>query len=101
MTTDTTEKGLESYITSHLVEKNGYILRNYVEYDREYCLDTHLLISFLEATQKNELERLKRIHGESYRYKIARRLTNLIRAKGVIEILRKGIVDNGVNCEVL
>ena len=101
MTTDTTEKGLESFITDHLVEKNGYILRDYSEYDRELCLDLPLFINFLEATQKDELERLKRLHGDSYQQKIARRLVDRIKSKGVIEVLRKGIVDNGVSLKLM
>lgn len=101
MVTDTTEKGLESFITDHLVETNGYILRDHTEYNRELCLDTSLLIKFLEATQKDEIERLKQLHGESYQQKIARRLVDRIKTRGVIEVLRKGIVDNGVTLKLM
>jgi len=101
MATDTTEKGLENFISNHLVEKNGYILRDYNDYDRELCLDLPLLICFLESTQKEELDRLKRLHGESYQLKIARRLVDRIKSKGVIEVLRKGVVDNGVSLKLM
>lgn len=101
MVTDTSEKGLESFITNHLVSVNGYIQREFTEYDRDLCLDLPLLFEFLESTQADELVRLKRLHGDSYQQKIARRLVDRIKSKGVIEVLRKGIVDNGVTIKLL
>ncbi len=101
MATDTSEKGLESFITNHLVTVNGYVQREFNEYDRELCLDPTLLFEFLESTQADELVRLKRLHGDSYQQKIARRLVDRIKSKGIIEVLRKGIVDNGVTLKFL
>jgi type I restriction enzyme R subunit len=101
MATDTSEKGLESFITNHLVSVNGYVQREFTEYDRELCLDLPLLFEFLESTHVDELVRLKRLHGDSYQQKIARRLVDRIKSKGVIEVLRKGIVDNGVTLKFL
>lgn len=101
MATDTSEKGLESFITNHLVSTNAYVQRDFSEYDRELCLDIPLLFEFLETTQTDELERLKRLHGDSYQQKIARRLVDRIKSRGVIEVLRKGIVDKGVSLKFL
>ncbi|WP_026945770.1 type I restriction endonuclease subunit R [Algoriphagus marincola] len=91
--TDTTEKGLESHITNYLVEANRYIQRESTDYNNVSCLDEDLLFQFLETTQPKAVEKLKRYHKDLYRQKIIKRLNDRIQAKGVIEVLRKGIVD--------
>lgn len=101
MSTDISEKGLESHIANYLVERNGYRLRTFDNYNRELCLDMQLLFEFLETTQNRALERLKQIHGENYQQKIANRINDRIKSKGVIDILRKGVTDNGVNLTLL
>ena len=91
--TDTTEKGLESHITNYLVDTNSYIQRKSENYNNVSCLDEDLLFQFLEATQPKAVEKLKRYHKDLYQQKIIKRLNDRIQAKGVIEVLRKGIVD--------
>lgn len=93
MSTDTTEKGLEAHISQYLVEGNEYLLREYTAYNNVACLDTALLFQFLEATQPRAVARLKTYHKELYEQKIIKRLNDQIQAKGVIEVLRKGITD--------
>ena len=91
--TDTTEKGLESHITNYLVDENNYVQRESKDYNNVSCLDEEMLFQFLEATQPKALEKLKRYHKELYQQKIIKRINDQIQAKGVIEVLRKGIVD--------
>ena len=91
--TDTTEKGLESHITNYLVDENNYVKRESKDYNNVSCLDEEMLFQFLEATQPKALEKLKRYHKELYQQKIIKRINDQIQAKGVIEVLRKGIVD--------
>ena len=91
--TDTTEKGLEAHISQYLVSENGYVLRSNTLYDNVACLDKELLFHFLEATQPKAVAKLKAYHKELYEQKIVKRLNDQIQAKGVIEVLRKGITD--------
>jgi type I restriction enzyme R subunit len=56
-------------------------------------VDEDLLFQFLEDTQSKALEKLKRYHKDLYKQKIVKRLNDQIKQKGVIEVLRKGIVD--------
>ncbi len=93
MTTDTTEKGLEAHITQYLVEENKYVLRENKAYDNVSCLDAALLFQFLEATQPKAVAKLKAYHKDLYEPKIIKRLNDQIQAKGIIEVLRKGITD--------
>ncbi|MBN1116289.1 MAG: hypothetical protein JXA77_03725, partial [Bacteroidales bacterium] len=93
MSTDTTEKGLEVHISQYLVEENKYLLRENKFYDNVSCLDIELLFQFLETTQPKALAKLKTYHKDLYKQKITKRLNDQIQAKGIIEVLRKGITD--------
>lgn len=98
--TDTTEKGLEVHISQYLVDENKYILRENKHYNNVDCLDSVLLFSFLEATQPKQVAKLKAFHKELYKAKIIKRLNDQIKAKGVIEVLRKGIVDGFTDTKI-
>lgn len=91
--TDITEKGLEVHIANYLANKNGYLLRENKAYDNVACLDSELLFEFLEATQPKAVAKLKAHHKDLYRQRISKRINDQIKAKGVIEVLRKGITD--------
>lgn len=91
--TDTTEKGLEIHIADFLLNENGYRLRESKVYNNSNCLDEELLFQFLEATQSKALNKLKNYHKDLYKQKIIKRLNDQIQSKGVIEVLRNGIVD--------
>ncbi len=93
MSTNTTEKGLEAHIAHYLSNENGYLLRANTAYDNVVCLDRGLLFQFLEATQPKAVAKLKAFHKDLYEQKITKRLNDQIQAKGVIEVLRKGITD--------
>ena len=91
--TDTTEKGLEAHISQYLVEENMYLLRENKAYNNVSCMDSALLFQFLEATQPKAIGKLKTYHKDLYEQKILKRLNDQIQAKGIIEVLRKGITD--------
>ena len=93
MSTDTTEKGLEAHITQFLVEENKYLLRKKETYNNVLCIDSELLFQFFEATQPKAVAKLKTYHKDLYKQKIIKRLNDQIQAKGIIEVLRKGITD--------
>ena len=92
-TTNTKESGFEKLIADYLVENNNYILRSNENYDAANCIDADLLFEFLEKTQPKEVEKLKLFHKDLYRQKITKRIFEEIHKKGIIEVLRKGIVD--------
>ena len=93
MHTDTTEGGFEAHITTYLITENNYILRENTSYNNVACLDTALLFEFLEHTQPKAVAKLKNYHKDLYETKIIKRLNDQIKDKGIIEVLRKGIVD--------
>jgi len=114
MTTDTTEKGLESLIMRHMtgtdglafstgvVEQSqapyggtGYIAGNPREYDRAHALEVSQLFAFLRNTQPETLGKLAIADIEDLhdinRLKFLARLSGEIGKRGVIDVLRKGI----------
>ena len=92
-TTNTKENGFEKHIVDYLVNSNNYIERANTHYDNINCIDEDLLFQFLDATQPKAVEKLKRYHKDLYQQKIVKRINDQIKQKGVIEVLRKGIVD--------
>jgi type I restriction enzyme R subunit len=91
--TDTTEKGLEAHIAQYLVDENEYVQRENKSYDNVNCIDSELLFQFLEATQPKAIAKLKQYHKELYKQKIIKRFNDQVQAKGIIDVLRKGITD--------
>ncbi|MCT3921674.1 type I restriction endonuclease subunit R [Elizabethkingia anophelis] len=89
MYTDTSEKGLENIIEKHLVEINNYRQSYSADYDRDLCINTKLLFEFLQNTQPHAFETIQKRGKE----KFLKRLSEQIRSKGIIEVLRKGIKD--------
>jgi type I restriction enzyme, R subunit len=101
MITDTTEKGLEAHISQFLVEQNNYLLRENKVYDNVSCIDSELFFQFLEATQPKAVAKIKTFHKDLYEQKILKRLNDQIQAKGIIEVLRKGITDGFTDTKLM
>ena len=59
------------------------------DFNKEYAIDEKRFWHFLESTQENELNRLKR--DPQYRLKIIQRLDKMIKRYGIIKILKKGL----------
>ena len=91
MTTDTTEKGLESIIVASLVNEAGYVQGDPQDYDREHGVDLVRLLQFLAATQPEVFETLGIDATGPKRTQFLHRLQGEIAKRGVVEVLRSGI----------
>jgi len=115
MTTDTSEKGLESLIMRHMTGTDGlaftlagtalepsapyagsgWMAGNPADYDREYAVDTKQLFLFLLATQPAEYAKLGigdyQDPRDMAQQKFLARLQGEITRRGVIDVLRHGI----------
>ncbi len=117
MTTNTSEKGLETLIMRHMTggdglavpprcvaehpltyRGTGYTAGSPHDYDRAFAIDTAQLWAFLQATQPDTVTRLQitdiHDHNNSNRLKLLSRLSGELTRRGVIDVLRKG-VDHG------
>ncbi|MBK9428221.1 MAG: type I restriction endonuclease subunit R [Gammaproteobacteria bacterium] len=117
MTTDTTEKGLETLILRHLTGTDGlavapgvadtrgnyggigYYAGRAQDFDRAHALDVSQLFAFLRATQPDAFARLALADADDTkgdtkdinRLRFLARLSGEIGKRGVIDVLRKGI----------
>ena len=117
MTTDTSEKGLETLIMRHMTGTDGlavvpnrvaerpppyggtgYTAGSAQDYDRAHALDVPQLFAFLRATQPEVFKKLALVDADDAkdinRLKFLARLSGEIGKRGVIDVLRKG-VDHG------
>src|SRR6185295_11211008 len=124
MTTDTSEKGLETLIMRHMTGTDGlavtpnsvaertlpygvtgYTAGSAQDYDRAHALDVPQLFAFLRATQPESFKKLSM--AEEGDAKDINRLTFLARLsselgskRGVIDVLRKGVEHGPVHFDL-
>lgn len=68
---------------------NGYFVGFAKDFDAKYAIDGVRFWHFLETTQKEELEKLKK--QSDWKLKILERLDRMIKKYGILRILRKGL----------
>lgn len=114
MTTDTSEKGLETLIMRHMTGTDGlsvtpgsvaplpapangtgYVAGSPKDFDRAQALDVPQLFAFLRATQPDEFNKLGMADPSDpkdiNRLRVLSRLSNEIKNRGVIDVIRKGV----------
>ena len=119
MTTDTSEKGLETLIMRHMTGTDGHaVTPNMVaerpppyggtgytagsakDYDRAHALDVPQLFTFLRSTQPEAFKKLALADSnharDISRLKFLARLSAEIGKRGVIDVLRKGAAHGPV-----
>ena len=123
MTTDTSEKGLETLIMRHMTGTDGlavpanmvaerppqyggtgYIAGSAKDYDRAHALDVPQLFAFLRATQPEAFKMLAFADANDAkdinRLKFLARLSAEIGKRGVIDVLRKGVAHGPVHFDL-
>ncbi|WP_428069054.1 type I restriction endonuclease subunit R [Chryseobacterium gambrini] len=68
---------------------NGYRIGNPADFNAKYALDEVRFWDFLETTQKEELEKLKR--QSDWKIKVLDRFDKLLKKYGILRLLRKGL----------
>src|SRR5947207_266207 len=123
MTTDTSEKGLETLIMRHMTGTDGlavipnrvaerpppyggtgYTAGSAQDYDRIHALDVPQLFAFLRATQPEAFKKLAMADAgdakDINRLKFLARLSAEIGKRGVIDVLRKGVEHGPVHFDL-
>src|SRR5438132_1539223 len=92
MSTDLSEKGLETLIVDHMTSSDGgWLAGDPKDYEREYAVDLAQLSGFLRDTQPDAADALDLDHDGPTRRKFLARLQGEVTKRGVIDVLRKGI----------
>lgn len=90
------EKDFENLIEKHLVA-TGYEQGSSYDFDLKYCLFKDDLFRFIEVTQGEQLEQFRESRGATWQTAFLDRLDTEIKHRGLIDVLRNGIVDYAVN----
>lgn len=90
MTTDTSEKGLESTIVRDMLQR-GWQAGESSHFNRAYSLDLEHLRAFVEATQPKLAEAFDLANDSPARRQFMARLDKEIGSRGVIDVLRNGL----------
>tara|TARA_R110002110_G_scaffold415847_1_gene657769 strand:- start:29192 stop:32251 length:3060 start_codon:yes stop_codon:yes gene_type:complete len=107
MVSQTNEQALEAAIEKALTgvsseelkvgeKEAGYFGAGYVtgfpaDFNMQYALDERLFWEFLEKTQDDELEKVKKNSPNDWRRKIIERFDRLIKKHGILHLLKKGL----------
>lgn len=94
----------QAYILEMLRDENGYQVRPSDAFEPGYGMDTELLFTFLEATQKDALNRLEKLYKDKTRLTILNYINNEINKKNrsLLDVLKHGVeFDNGVTLHLM
>jgi len=91
---DISEKNFETTIETQLLNI-GYRKGNAKNYDRQLCLIPEDILNFIKTTQLKEWEKFQTLYQEEAPQKLLKRIAELIKTRGTLEVLRKGIKANG------
>ena len=91
MVSKTNEEALEALIESHLAGAGAFQIGQPADYDAQFAVDTRYFWRFLETTQADELDKLKRNSAVDWQRKILERFDRLIKKHGILHLLKKGL----------
>ncbi|MEI8339712.1 MAG: type I restriction endonuclease [bacterium] len=97
MKTNTRESGFEEFIEQELISLHNYQQRSASSYSKDLCMDTELVLQFIQTTQKDNWNKLVEQYGEDVTNRFLARLDEEIVSRGLLSILREGVRDRGVN----
>lgn len=83
------------YLLSH-----GYVESQKTDYDFKNAFDTAKLFEFLEATQPEEMQKLKDTYHESYKDKFVQLLSQKIENRGLVAALNESVEDYSSNINI-
>ncbi len=89
--TDLSEKEFETKIVNFLVNNNGYEQGVTSDYDTTFAVDPSRIERFLRDTQLDKVTQSRIFDNEVNRNKFFKRLSDELKKKGVVHILRNGL----------
>jgi type I restriction enzyme, R subunit len=93
--TNTKESGFEEFIEQELSSNNGYRVRQASSYNKELCMDTELVLEFIQTTQNDKWQKIVEQHGGEASNKFLARLDEELSSRGLLSVIREGVTDHG------
>ena len=93
MTNILSEKDYQKFLLERLSKENGYIIRKATNFDRYFAVDREMLFKFLNDTQQDTMDYLRKIYKADLEDTIVSFInTETTKARGsLIEVLKHGI----------
>lgn len=98
------KEDFQKLILEYLKENNGYAIRDAKFFDAGLAMDKEILFSFLESTQENALNELRKLYKERTEETIINYLNNEINKdyRSLIDVLKHGIeFDTGIRLNLM
>lgn len=98
-----TEKQYQHFIMDYLKNNNGYVVRKDKEYDRLHAMDREMLFKFLNDTQPDEMEALRKI----YRHDLEETLVNYINKEitkarsSLLYVIKHGVEISNIKLDLM
>ncbi|HBZ35899.1 MAG TPA: restriction endonuclease subunit R, partial [Rikenellaceae bacterium] len=94
------EKSFEDAIEKFLVTEGGYQKGDANSFDRVLALDTDTLLSFVQTSQPKKWEKYILVYGSEAPNAFVRRFDKEVASRGLLDVLRKGFKDRGIEFRV-
>ena len=104
------EADLEGFVCDHLVAHGGYTQVKHGtaqapprDFDPVTGIDTAELMAFIGATQAEPWDKLVKLHGgdpNHAQFRFVDRLAKELDSRGMVDVLRRGVVDQGVTIQL-
>ena len=88
------EEDFEDHIEAHL-NRSRYHSRQPVLYNKDLCLIPNETLKFIQSTQLEVYQRLEIQYKKDTPVKLLNRVSKEIERRGVLDVLRKGVIDRG------
>lgn len=98
-----TEKQYQHFIMDYLKNNNGYVVRKDKEYDRLHAMDREMLFKFLNDTQPDEMEALRKV----YKHDLEETLVNYINEEitkarsSLLDVIKHGIEISNIKLDLM
>ena len=98
-----TEKQYQAELLNILKNKNGYTIRKAADFDRRFALDREMLFGFLNDTQPETMEKLRKIHKD----RLEDTIVSFINAEctkkrgSLLEVLKHGVELSGHKIQLM
>lgn len=79
-----TEKQYQAELLGILRDQNGFTIRNAADFDRRFALDREMLFGFLNDTQPETMEKLRKIHKDRLEVRSLALSIPSVRRKGAV-----------------
>jgi len=97
------EKEFQHFIMERLEKENGYIIRKAASYDRFFAVDREILFEFLNDTQPEQMDALRKIYKSDLEDTIVSFINSeTTKARGsLLDVLKHGIEMSNMKLELM